>query len=166
MDSPAASLILSQDQLIIRPHGSVVGSKKIPPTTVMAKNKEGKVQKPASSNDGPSWSFKNAASAHVVSPSGHVVKLAEFSESTKCKTVARHTGSVRGTLAARGDIFAFVALDGAWQKAIKLAMGLSQVHVLYLVKRRPDGDEVIPSGIAVVIAKQVIIKAGEELVLQ
>ena len=166
MDSPAASLILSQDQLIIRPHSSVVGSKKIPPKTVMAKKKEGKIQKPASNNEGPSWSFKNAATALVVNPSGQVAKLADFSESAKRKTVARHTGSVSGTLAVKGDIFVFVASDGAWQKAIKLAMGLSQVQVLYLVKRKPDGDEVIPSGVAVVIAKQVIIKAGEELVLQ
>ena len=166
VDSPAASLILSQDVLILRPHSSVTGSKKISPKTVLAKNKDGKVQKPASSNDGPAWSFKNAATALVVNQSGQVSKLAEFCEVAKCKSVARHTGSASGTLAAKGDVFAFVAPDVAWQTAIKLASGLSQVQAIFSVKKKPDGDEVIPSGVAVATSKQIIIKAGEDLVLQ
>ena len=38
--------------------------------------------------------------------------------------------------------------------------------VLFLVKKNPDAAEAIPSGIALSIAKQIIVKAGEDFVLQ
>ena len=38
--------------------------------------------------------------------------------------------------------------------------------VLFLVNKNPDAAEAIPSGIALSIAKQIIVKAGEDFVLQ
>ena len=43
--------------------------------------------------------------------------------------------------------------------------GAPQVSVLFLVKKRTDAAEAIPSGIALSIAKQIIVKAGEDFVL-
>ena len=159
----SASLILSENRLIVRPHGSVEGSKKITPKIVMAKCKDGKVQK--TSKGGPPWSFKNGSTL-VVNPSGQVVKMAEFCDSASCKTVARHKGAVTGSLAVQGDVCGFEATRDEWQKAIRLATELAQVSVMFVVKKRTDAPEAIPSGIALTISKQIIVKAGEDFVLQ
>jgi hypothetical protein len=37
---------------------------------------------------------------------------------------------------------------------------------MFVVKKRTDAPEAIPSGIALTIAKQIIVKAGEDFVLQ
>ena len=159
----SASLILSENRLIIRPHGSVEGSKKIPPKIVLAKCKDGKVQK--TSKGGPPWSIKSGSTL-VVNPSGQVVKMEEFCVSASCKTVARHKGAVTGPLAVQGDVCGFEATRDEWQKAIRLAKELAQVSVMFSVKKRTDAAEAIPSGIALSIAKQIIVKAGEDFVLQ
>ena len=159
----SASLILSENRLIVRPHGSMEGSKKITPKIVMAKCKDGKVQK--TSKGGPPWSFKSGSTL-VVNPSGQVVKMAEFCDSASCKTVARHKGAVTGSLAVQGDVCGFEATRDEWQKAIRLATELAQVSVMFSVKKRTDAAEAIPSGIALSIAKQIIVKAGEDFVLQ
>ena len=159
----SASLILSENRLIIRPHGSVEGSKKIPPKIVLAKCKDGKVQK--TSKGGPPWSIKSGSTL-VVNPSGQVVKMEEFCVSASCKTVARHKGAVTGSLAVQGDVCGFEATRDEWQKAIRLAKELAQVSVMFSVKKRTDAAEAIPSGIALLIAKQIIVKAGEDFVLQ
>ena len=159
----SASLILSENRLIIRPHGSVEGSKKIPPKIVLAKCKDGKVQK--TSKGGPPWSIKSGSTL-VVNPSGQVVKMADFCDSASCKTVARHKGAVTGSLAVQGDVCGFEATRDEWQKAIRLAKELAQVSVMFSVKKRTDAAEAIPSGIALSIAKQIIVKAGEDFVLQ
>ena len=158
-----ASLIMSENRLIVRPNGSVEGSKKITPKILMAKCKDGKVQK--TSKGGPPWSFKSGSTL-VVNPSGQVVKMAEFCDSAACKTVARHKGVVTGTLAVQGDVCGFEATRDEWQKAIRLATELTQVSVLFSVKKRIETAEAIPSGIALTIAKQIIVKAGEDFVLQ
>jgi hypothetical protein len=155
--------MLSENRLIVRPHGSVEGSKKIAPKIVMAKCKDGKVQK--TSKGGPPWSFKSGSTL-VVNPSGLVVKMAEFCDSASCKTVARHKGAVTGPLAVQGDVYGFEATRDEWQKAIRLATELAQVSVMFVVKKRTDAPEAIPSGIALTIAKQIIVKAGEDFVLQ
>ena len=159
----ASSLMLSENRLIVRPHGSVEGSKKIAPKIVMAKCKDGKVQK--TSKGGPPWSFKSGSTL-VVNPSGLVVKMAEFCDSASCKTVARHKGAVTGPLAVQGDVCGFEATRDEWQKAIRLATELAQVSVMFVVKKRTDAPEAIPSGIALTISKQIIVKAGEDFVLQ
>ena len=69
-------------------------------------------------------------------------------------------------MAAKGDVFAFVAPEVTWHVAVKLASELPQAHAIFSIKEKPDGDEVIPSGVAIVTSKQIIIKAGEDLVLQ
>ena len=38
--------------------------------------------------------------------------------------------------------------------------------MLFLVKKKPDVAEATPSGIALSMAKQIIVKAGEDFVLQ
>ena len=159
----SASLMLSENRLIVRPHGSVEGSKKIPPKIVLAKCKDGKVQK--TSKGGPPWSIKSGSTL-VVNPSGQVVKMEEFCVSASCKTVARHKGAVTGSLAVQGDVCGFEATRDEWQKAIRLATELAQVSVMFSVKKRTDAAEAIPSGIALSIAKQIIVKAGEDFVLQ
>ena len=92
--------------------------------------------------------------------------MAEFCDSAACKTVARHKGVVTGTLAVQGDVCGFEATHDEWQKAIRLATELTQVSVLFVVKKRTDAAEATPSGIALSIAKQIIVKAGEDFVLQ
>ena len=92
--------------------------------------------------------------------------MAEFCDSAACKTVARHKGAVTGTLAVQGDVCGFEATRDEWQKAIRLATELTQVSVLFLVKKRTDAAEAMPSGMALSIAKQIIVKAGEDFVLQ
>ena len=66
----------------------------------------------------------------------------------------------------QGDVCGFEATRDEWQKAIRLATELAQVSVMFVVKKRTDASEAIPSGIALTIAKQIIVKAGEDFVLQ
>ena len=161
--SASLLLVTGKGQLIVR--ATVEGSKKVPPRTVMAKCKDGKVQKQGSGG-GPAWSFKSSITTVVVNPTGQLVKLAEFCEAASCKSVARHKGPVTGSLAVQGDVCAFEATADEWKTAIRLATELTQVSVNFLVKKKADSDEAIPAGVALSIAKQIIVKAGEDFVLQ
>ena len=169
--SPAASLILSHGRLLLRGHNSC--STNIPSKTVIARTVEGKFlppwtveatfQRPASWNDWPPWSFSNAATALVVNTSGKVDTLAEFCDTTERKILAGHVRRVSGTWDRTGDVRTFEARDVAWQRAITMARGFTQVLVLFIVTC--VGDEVIPLGVALATARPLIIKAGVDLVL-
>lgn len=163
-----AKLILqNNERLVLRPDSTVQGSKKVAPKTVVAKCKDGKVQKQSSTAIGGklAWSFKSAATTLVVNPAGQVVKLADFCDSVSCKNIARHKGTGQ-SLAIQGDPLAFDAAEAQWQASIRLAKDMTQLTANYMVKKKTDGDEVVPVGIALTIAKQIIVKAGEDLILQ
>ena len=146
----SASLILTGDRLIVRPHASVERSHEVPPKTVMAKCKDGKVH------------MQHAGPGHVSSYKNYI----SLSESDRCRFTffANSTGLVMKM--SDFDFCAFTIADVEWQTAIRLAMELTQISLVFFDMKMSDGDEAIPSGIALSLKTQIFVKAGEDFVLQ
>ena len=100
-----------------------------------------------------------------MNPEGKCLSLSDFMQQSGAKTVAKHKGALPGPLSASGEVLSYFADDKVWKEAAMHTRPLAGVVVLFTVKKRTDAGEVAPTGIAIVLCKQVIVPLGADFVL-
>ena len=165
-------------QLQVEMAAGATGNKKIPPKTVLAFTKGGKIC--SSGTGGIPWTFESGKdlvvdSAKLEAPEAEIgpaiaEALASFMDRVGATSIIKHSWTlpeIKGTkkLKASG-VIKFHADTDAWRAVLESTKSMGQCNACWLVNHKKQENRVLPVGVALLLKKQVVITPNAPLVLQ
>ena len=152
----------SEGGIIALAYECCLSNKKVPPKTVLCTTADAKVTR-GSPDFAPRWSFTDPKKVTVIkSTTKAKVSLADFIIESKAVGVQNHAKLVAGksALIPAGTVMGYGVTDAPWVDFFRAASAAAELQFFWIVKKSASSNLVVPVGVTVATAKQLILAAG------